>query len=138
MRRGVTLAETLVCLIVAGLLMVIALPLFGPMRDRLAVDEAAARIAAAHRRARIIAILESRSVLLSVAADSLIITSDSIAPWRQGGPRELGVTMGGPRRLITFSPVGLTQGVANATFALTRGTAIRTVTVSRLGRLRVR
>jgi hypothetical protein len=33
--------------------------------------------------------------------------------------------------------VGLTDGLANATFRLTRGAATRAVVVSRLGRLRI-
>jgi prepilin-type N-terminal cleavage/methylation domain-containing protein len=139
MRRGSTLLELLLALAVTGLLLGIALPGFGHFRDRLAVGEEAGKIAAAHRRARITAILESRPVVLIVGPDSLSIAvdADTQATWVQPGPSAHGVTLAGGSRRLTFSPVGITFGLSNATFRLTRGAATRTVVVSRLGRLRI-
>ncbi len=137
MRRGYTLIETLLSLAVLGLLLGIALPGFRAAKDRLAVNDEAGRIAAAHRRARTTAILMSRPVVLIIAADSIVVEGDSVARWSAPGPASAGVALpGGPRRL-TFSPIGITTGLSNATLVLTRGSAIRTVVVSRLGRLRV-
>jgi Tfp pilus assembly protein FimT len=42
-----------------------------------------------------------------------------------------------PARQVTFSPVGISSGLSNASFRLQRGAASRTVVVSRLGRVRV-
>jgi len=139
MRRGSSLLELLLALAIAGLLLGIALPQFGLFRDRLAVTEEAGRIAAAHRRARITAILYSRPVTLTIDPDSLSIAvdADSGISWSTPGPSAHGVTLAGGSRPITFSPIGITTGVSNATFRLTRGAASRTVVVSRLGRLRV-
>jgi prepilin-type N-terminal cleavage/methylation domain-containing protein len=139
MRRGSSLLELLLALAIAGLLLGIALPRFGLFRDQLAVGEEAGRIAAAHRRARITAILESRAVVLTISPDSLTIftDSDSGTTWVQPGPSAQGVTLAGGSRRLTFSPVGITTGLSNATFRLTRGAASRTVVVSRLGRLRI-
>jgi prepilin-type N-terminal cleavage/methylation domain-containing protein len=139
MRRGFTLLELLLALAVAGLLFGIALPRFGLFRDQLAVGEEAGRIAAAHRRARITAILESRPVVLTIGPDSLCIAvdADSGTTWTEPGPSAQGVALAGGSRQLMFSPVGITTGVSNATFRLTRGVASRTVVVSRLGRLRI-
>jgi Tfp pilus assembly protein FimT len=45
--------------------------------------------------------------------------------------------LAGPIRILTFSPVGITTGLSNASFRLTRGAVSRTVVVSRLGRVRL-
>jgi Tfp pilus assembly protein FimT len=139
MRRGTTLVETLLSLVILSLLLGIALPRFGAVRDQLAVGQAAGHIAAAHRRARITAILQSRPVVLTIGPDSLALAvePDSGVRWAEAGPAVHGVTLAGGARKITFSPVGITTGVSNATFRLSRGTAIRTVVVSRLGRIRI-
>jgi prepilin-type N-terminal cleavage/methylation domain-containing protein len=139
MRRGSSLLELLLALAIAGLLLGIALPRFGLFRDQLAVGEEAGRIAAAHRRARITAILESRAVLLTISPDSLTISTDTDSgiTWVQPGPSAHGVTLAGGSRQLTFSPVGIATGLSNATFRLSRGSASRTVVVSRLGRLRM-
>jgi prepilin-type N-terminal cleavage/methylation domain-containing protein len=140
MRRGYSLLETLLSLVIVGVLLGIALPRFGAFRDQLAVEEESGRIAAAHRRARITAILQSRPVVLTIGPDSLTIAvvADSGMPWSQAGPAAHGVTLAGGSRQLTFSPAGITIGVSNATFRLTRGAFSRTVVVSRLGRLRIR
>ena len=139
MRRGTSVLELLLALVIAGILLGIALPKFGLFRDQLAVGDEAGRIAAAHRRARITAILESHPVVLIITPDSLriTITADSGTTWTAPGPSTHGVALTGGPRQLTFSPEGITTGVSNATFQLTRGTASRTVVVSRLGRLRV-
>lgn len=139
MRRGYTLIETLLSLVVLALLLGIMLPRFGAVRDQLAVNDEAGRIAAAHRRARTTAILMSRPVVLTISADSLAVNeADSAPTWIQPGPAASGVSLAGGMRQLTFSPVGITTGLSNATFRLTRGDASRTVVVSRLGRLRIR
>jgi prepilin-type N-terminal cleavage/methylation domain-containing protein len=138
MRRGYTLIETLLSLAVLGLLLGIALPRFATVKDQLAVNDEAGRIAAAHRRARTTAILMSRPVVLTIAADSLVVEADSVDRWSSPGPAAAGVALAGGARKITFSPIGISTGLSNATLLLTRGSATRTVIVSRLGRLRVR
>lgn len=139
MRRGTTLIETLLSLAVLALLLGIMLPRFAAVRDQLVVNGEAGRIAAAHRRARTTAILTSRPVVLTISPDSLVLTeADSGGQWSQPGPTAAGVALAGGVRKLTFSPVGITTGLSNATFILTRGSASRTVVVSRLGRLRFR
>ena len=139
MRRGLTLIELLLVLTVSGLLFGIALPRFATLADGLAVEQAAQHLVGAHRRARITAILESRQIVLTIAPESLVIRPGSGGPgsWRAPGPAEGGVALAGGAKQIIFSPVGITTGLSNASFQLTRGNARRTVVVSRLGRARI-
>lgn len=139
MRRGATLIELVLLLIIIGALTAIAEPRMRNFNDSLAVNRVAIEIASAHRRARISAILQSRVIQLTVSDSMLSIrprggTTDT---WHHPGPSASGVLLAGPPRVITFSPVGISFGLSNASFRLSRGGASRTVVVSRLGRLRI-
>ncbi len=139
MRRGATLLELVLALVIIGTLTAIAEPRVRGYADSLAVNQAAREIVSAHRRARISAILQSRIVELTISAAALSIRPRGAAAdtWRAAGPAAERVTLAGPTRIIVFSPVGISIGVSNASFVLSRGAASRTVVVSRLGRVRI-
>jgi prepilin-type N-terminal cleavage/methylation domain-containing protein len=139
MRRGITLLELLLVLTVIGLLLGIVRPRFATLADGLAVEQMAQQLVGAHRRARMTAILKSRQIVLTIAPESLVIRLGSGGPesWRAPGPAHEGVALAGGAKQIVFSPVGITTGLSNASFQLTRGNAARTVVVSRLGRTRI-
>jgi prepilin-type N-terminal cleavage/methylation domain-containing protein len=139
MRRGVTLLELVLVLVIIGTLTAIAEPRVRGFTDGLAVNQAALEIVSAHRRARINAVLQSRVVELTISAAALSIRPRGAAAdtWRAAGPTAQRVTLAGPSRVIVFSPVGISIGVSNASFVLSRGAASRTVVVSRLGRVRI-
>ena len=139
MRHGHTLLELTLVLAVTGLALGIALPRLESLQDTLEVEQMAREIVTAHRRARIAAILHSRPVVLTISADSLAYRLAGAAGrlWRGPGPARNGVLLASPDRQITFSPVGITTGLANASFQVRRGAATRTVVLSRMGRLRV-
>ncbi len=139
MRRGMTLLELALILVIVGLMLAVALPRLRGYADGLAVDHAALDIIAAHRRARISAILQSRVIELTIDGNDLAIRprGASVDLWHAAGPAASRVTLAGPQRTITFSPVGVSFGVSNASFQLSRGAVTRTVVVSRLGRVRV-
>jgi hypothetical protein len=103
------------------------------------VNRAALDIIGAHRRARISAILQSRVIELTIDAHDLAIRprGATIDLWHAAGPAATQVTLAGPQRTLTFSPVGVSFGLSNASFQLSRGAVTRTVVVSRLGRVRV-
>lgn len=139
MRQGHTLLELALVLAVCGLATGITLPRLVQLRDTLQVEHAAREVVMAHRRARITAIVHSRPVVLTVSADSLVCRFQEVATrlWRVPGPARDGIVLAGPARQVTFSPIGFTTGLSNASFRLVRGTASRTVILSRLGRVRV-
>jgi type IV fimbrial biogenesis protein FimT len=139
MKSGITLLEVALTLAVAGLLLGIALPSFSALKQGARVESAAQNIAAAHRRARTAAIVYGQPAILSVAARTLRITLVGAGQphWSAPGPSEDGVTLASPARDLTFSPLGITTGLSNASFHLTAGSAARTVVVSRLGRVRI-
>jgi Tfp pilus assembly protein FimT len=139
MRQGHTLLELTLVLAVAGLAVGIVLPRLGALRDTLAVEQAAREVVTAHRRARIAAIVHGRFIVLTVSAESLAyrVAGAPAHLWRSPGPARDGIVFASPPRQITFSPVGITTGLSNASFRLLRGAASRTVVLSRLGRVRV-
>ena len=138
MRRGYTVVELTLVLAIISLLLGIALPRIAPLRDGWNAEQAAQAVILAHSRARVAAILLSQPLVLTVAPESLRIATlaDSVV-WRGPGPAAEGASLAGPIRKLTFSPVGLSMGLSNATFRITKGAAIRTVVVSRLGRVRI-
>ena len=138
MRRGYTVVELTLVLAIIALLLGIALPRIAPLRDGWIAEQAGQAVMLAHSRARVAAILLSRPLVLTVAPESLRIATlaDSVV-WRGPGPAAEGASLAGPIRMLTFSPVGLSMGLSNATFRITKGAAIRTVVVSRLGRVRI-
>ncbi len=141
MSRGFSLVELLLAILIVGLLLGITVPTLGPALDRLAVEQAAAELVAAHDRARIIAILESRVVLLTIRPDSLVIQvvngANTLPRWAAAGPQSEGIALIGPMRSLIFAPIGTTMGFSNATYSLSRGASSRQVIVSRYGRVRI-
>ena len=105
------------------------------------MEQAAGEIAAAHARARITAVVESRITRLVVSADSLTLEVDGPGGaerrWTREGPGRFAVVMTGATHTLTFSPVGISMGFSNASWTLTKGSATRRVVISRLGRVRI-
>jgi Tfp pilus assembly protein FimT len=141
MRHGITLTEVLVILTLVSVIFGIGLPRLSAPLDTLAAERAAADLVAAHARARMTAVLQSRVVLLTIGADSLRIAvvtpTDTQQVWGAPGPTRNGVAVEGVTRRLIFSPVGITMGFSNARWVLTKGKARREVVMSRLGRIRV-
>lgn len=139
MRQGFSLPELVLVFALSGILLAIAVPPLVGALDRIEVGAAAGHIAAAHQRARIMAITRSQVVVLSVDSAELSIRprSSLMLLWSEPGPAASGISLPGPTRQFTFSPQGFSLGLSNSTLHLSRGAATRTVVVSRLGRVRV-
>jgi Tfp pilus assembly protein FimT len=138
MRRGTTLLELVLVLATVGILVGIALPRMESLADSVAVHTAALDIVSAHQRARMSAILRGRVLELTVGPDEMVVRAqgDTTALWRGPGPAAHRVMLTGPPHTMMFSPVGVTFGLSNATFSLSRGDIVVAVIVSRLGRVR--
>ena len=116
MRNGFTLTELLVVLSIAAITAAIATPRLIGIADSAAVRDETLRIVAAVDAARGAAIRLGDVVTLSITTAN-------------------GVTMSGAGQPITFGPAGLGMGVSNRTITLSKGTALRRIVVSKLGRL---
>jgi hypothetical protein len=103
------------------------------------VASAAGHIAAAHTRGRMMAISRSRVLVLTVDSAVIVIRARGSLTqlWSDRGPALSKVALAGPARTFTFSPEGFSLGLSNASLHLSRGSATRTVIVSRLGRVRI-
>jgi prepilin-type N-terminal cleavage/methylation domain-containing protein len=139
MRRGITIPELILVLAILGLLTGIAVPRFQRLADGLAVQRATLDIVSAHNRARMRAVLQNQRLELTIRADTLAIRLPGASKnlWQALGPAADGVALTGPTHAMIFSPVGLTMGLSNGTYRVTRGAATRAVIISRLGRVRV-
>ena len=139
MKSGFTLPEVALALVITSLLLGIALPRFTALKQEVAIEQAAQALVSAHRRARTLAVTSGHPAILSVAGRSLRITLGGAAQphWSAPGPLEQGIAVTGMPRDLTFSPLGITTGLSNATFNLNLGSATRTVVISRLGRIRI-
>jgi prepilin-type N-terminal cleavage/methylation domain-containing protein len=139
MRRAFTLPEVLLVLAVVGILLAFAVPSLTRTVDGIEVTAAAARLIAAHQRARMMAIARNQALVLSVDSDQLAIHQrGSMTPlWSEPGPAASRVSIAGTPRRFTFVPEGLTLGLSNASLQLARGASHRTVVISRLGRIRL-
>jgi prepilin-type N-terminal cleavage/methylation domain-containing protein len=141
MRNGLTLVELLIAVTLASLLGLIAAPRLSRPLAAIRVEQEAHRIAAAHTRARMLAVTASRVTLLRITGDSITIRSvngaDTLVEWRERGPAGAGVSLAGPDRNLLFAPVGITYGVSNGTWTVSYRGMSRRVIVSRLGRVRI-
>ncbi len=141
MRRGFALIELVLVLGVAGIIATFALPPLLGIRDRLAVDGVIYDLAGVHGRARLIAMVESRPVRLTVRPDSILIQviagSDTLNRWAGPGTAAMTARVTGASRSLWFAPTGVAYGVSNVTWVVSRGSAERKLVVSRWGRLRI-
>ena len=139
MRDGYSLPELALILALIGILLGIAVPKLSSALDRIEVGAAAGHIAAAHARARLMAITQGKVLVLSVDSVALTIRIRATqAPlWSEAGPAANGVSLAGAGHSFIFSPAGFSLGLSNATLRVTRGTVTRAVVVSRLGRVRI-
>lgn len=139
MRSGLVLFELLLAVVLAGLVAAIAAPRLVSIADAAAVRDEALRVVAVLDAARgasvrlgVVAALALTDTTYRVTA---VVGTDTVTAWQQPGPRYRGVTLGGSGRPIPFGPDGLAMGVANRTFTLAKGNALRRVVMSKYGRL---
>jgi type II secretory pathway pseudopilin PulG len=138
MRRATTAIEMLVVLSMIALVIGIATPTFGRLRDGIAVRNATAEALSAFTLARRSAIVRASRASLSIDQPPGYITLTV------GGEmllqRDLegiyGVSISSTRDSTGYSPHGLGIGAANLTLVIGRGSVAETIFVSREGRVR--
>jgi prepilin-type N-terminal cleavage/methylation domain-containing protein len=137
-RRGATLPELLVALVVAGIVAAFAFTGAARLADSLAARGAARELRAALLTARHLAVLRATRAALAVDTTRAVLVvhvAAESALVRDVGA-SFGVRVSASRDTLAYGADGLGWGAANARLVLRRGAAAETVTVSRLGRVR--
>ena len=136
--RGFALAELLVVMVVMAILLAVAVPRFGAIRDGAAVHSAVAEAARLFATARELAVLRRApvAVVIDAAAGALEIRSRGTTFIRRHLGKVYDVALGTNRDSMVYDPRGLGFGISNLSLVIRRGRAADTIVVSRLGRTR--
>ena len=137
-RGGYSVLELTLVLTIIGLCLTLVAPRFASLRDGASARGAVREIGATFSAARQTAL--SRRAMVSVAFD----TARGVIELRSRGQIMLhrplgliyGVTMASNRDSAVYDVRGVAYGVSNLTVVVQRGSAIQTLTMSRLGRVR--
>jgi type IV fimbrial biogenesis protein FimT len=137
-RTGHTLIELAIALAIMAILLSIAAPRLGTLRDRASVRSASAEMAAILASARRAAMLRSAGAMVVIdearSTASVIVAADTILAHDAG--RELGVSITATRDTVLYGPSGRGWGASNTSIVVARGRWSDTLFVSRLGRVR--
>ena len=127
-RRGMTLVEMMIVIVIAGFLFVIALPRLGKVRDSVQMDSAAQQLLGDLRRLQVEAIKRNQSARLQ-RTGAATYNMDFVGARTLDGGVTFDVGSATEIRMASFGPpIG-----GGATFILESGTRQRTVTVSPAG-----
>lgn len=138
MRHAFTIIELTVTLCILSILSAIAIPWAGKVLDRVKVRGAAVEIESLFSAARHIAI--ARAAQATVEIDSVAqsinvsVGSDTVRKRKIGAAHD--VQLSASRARMSYSATGMGYGAANLSVVVRRNSAVDTVFVSRLGRVR--
>ena len=137
-RRGTTVVELVVSLVVIAALAAIAYPRLHDAADRfaarVAIQEARSLFAFARRTA--ITRRAMIGVITDTAAGSIVVRASGEELARRSLRERYGVRLSATRDSMAYDPRGLGYGAANLTVVARRGRGAETLFVSRLGRTR--
>ena len=139
MRRGMTLPELLLVVVLLGIIMAVGAPHLVATANGGVLRETRADLLRALDAARGAAIRLGQPVELTRASGVLQLHSTITGPeaiWQVPDPGAHGVALQGLTAPIRFGAAGLATGAANRTLRLRRGTDTVVVILSRLGRIR--
>lgn len=138
---GFTALELMLVICIAGLLMTLWLPRAARLMDWLNTQRALRDMTTALAVARHGAVLQATRARLTIGADSLEIDrlhAGGWEPWwHKPGPASYGVLLRVSNPVVVFGPNGIGWGASNTTIVLTRGSQVETITVSRVGRVKI-
>jgi len=137
-RRGTTIIELVVVLIVMAALAAIALPRIHDAADRFSVRVSIQEARSLFTFARRTAI--TRRSVVGVVTDTMkgviLVRSEGVELARRSLRDRYGVALTASRDSMSYDPRGLGYGAANLTIVARRGRGAETLFVSRLGRAR--
>ncbi len=138
MRRAFTIIELTVTVCILSILSAIAIPWAGKVLDRVKVRSAAVEIESLFSAARHIAIARAAQATVEIdpAAQSINVSvgSDTVRKRKIGEAHD--VQLSASRARMSYSATGMGYGAANLSVVVRRNSAVDTVFVSRLGRVR--
>jgi prepilin-type N-terminal cleavage/methylation domain-containing protein len=136
--NGYTLVEVLLVLTIGGLVLAIAIPRGLTSLDRVSVTSASGDVQATLNYARLLALAGGSAVAIDVdsASGELRVRRGAELVLARNVGQAHGVTLRGSRDSLTYDPRGLGRGAANLSIIVRRRSAVETVFVSRLGRIR--
>ena len=136
--RAYTVIELVLVLSIAAAVMAIAFPRGQLALDRITVHSAAGDVLATLHSARTLALAGRTSVAVDVDGNAGVLRirrgDDLLLSRNIGGAH--GVQLTQSRDSLAFGPLGLGRGAANVSIVVRRRSAVETVFVSRLGRIR--
>lgn len=137
-RVGYTVLELLLVVSIAAVVLALALPRTLLVLDRIAVHAAAGDVAATLGTARTVALAGRAAVAIDVdtASGTLRVRRGPEMLWSRNIGQAHGVALSASRDSLAYDGRGLGLGAANLSILIRRRSAVETVFVSRLGRVR--
>jgi prepilin-type N-terminal cleavage/methylation domain-containing protein len=138
MRHAFTIIELTVTLCILSVLSAIAMPWAGNLLDRMRVRGAIVEIESVFSGARHVAIARSAQTTVDIDTVARVIYV-SVGPdtvRKRDVGEDHGVELSATRLRMSYSAIGMGYGAANLSVVVRRNSAVDTVFVSRLGRLR--
>ncbi len=137
-RRGFNIIEIIIALVIAAVLAVIVLPRASAFIDAIEVRGAVTEIESLFSTARHIAIARGAQSSLDIdpSRGTISVSVGGMAVRTREVVAAHGVTLQATRSSITYAPTGMGYGAGNLSLIVSRGRAVDTIFVSRLGRVR--
>jgi prepilin-type N-terminal cleavage/methylation domain-containing protein len=137
-REGYTILELVIVVTISAVVLAVAIPPARLVLDRLSVHAAASDVAVVLSTARTLALTGHAPVAVDIDAASGVLRIrrgvEMLASRNVGQAH--GVQVERTRDSLTYDPRGLGRGAANLSVIVRRRSAVETVFVSRLGRVR--
>jgi prepilin-type N-terminal cleavage/methylation domain-containing protein len=138
LRRGFSLLELTVVMTIAAILLALAVPRLAHMRDAASVRTAKGELAELFSAARQEAIARRAPVTVGIdaARGDVELRAGGARLVRRSLTASYDVSITANRDSTVYDPRGVGFGLANFTIVVRRGTAVDTLRMSRLGRVR--
>ena len=138
MRRAFSVIELTIVMAALAILSAIAIPGAARLLDRIRVRAAVIEIESLFGAARHLAIARSTqaNVEIDTVARVVAVTVGSDTVRESAAGAQHGVELATNRSSMTYAATGIGYGAANLSIIVRKGSAIDTIVVSRLGRVR--
>jgi prepilin-type N-terminal cleavage/methylation domain-containing protein len=141
MSKGFTLLELMIVACIAAILVTFWLPRAARLIDWLETERAVRDVTTALAVGRNGAVLKATRARVTFGTDTIRIDrfeSQGWVPWwRTPGPASHGVVMEVSNPVVVFGPNGIGWGASNTRIVLRRGSQAETITMSRVGRVKL-